>query len=130
MKIMFQAKFITILLLAFFLISCGESKKENITAKQTEKTTTQQVSPAKDTDRIISYYKKATEWSESDEFQKLKNAKNLQAVFTKLNDIAKSVGYDGKDFQTISKQIDKDYKTYKSDPEVKEWHDKFRKAFK
>jgi len=52
------------------------------------------------------------------------------AIFNKLTEIAKSVGYDGKDYQTISKQIDIDYKAHKADPTVKEWHDKFQKTLR
>ncbi len=130
MKITFPQKTFCILILTLFLLSCGESKKENKMDSSSEKATAQQVTPNKDTERIISYYKKVTEWSESDEFQKLKKSKNSMAILNKLTDIAKSVGYDGKDFQTISKQIDTDYKTHKADPTVKEWHDKAQKAFR
>jgi hypothetical protein len=114
----------------FFLLACGSKKEEGTNTETSAKPTTQEVTPAKEKDRLISYCKEAVAWSESDEFLNNIKGKDPMGMFSKLAEIAKGVGYDGEDFNAISKQIEKDYKAFKDDPEVEEWHNKFQAAFK
>lgn len=117
------------LLIVFLLSSCGEKKSEEVQDETSKMSPMEEVTPAKDSDRLVSYFKKAVEWAESDEFKDLEK-KNPMGIFEKLVDIAKDAGYEGEDNKAINQQLEKDYEAFKSDPEVREWHDKLQTVFK
>lgn len=121
--------FVTILVLMFTFLLSAHGEKKSETSGSVLTSAPQKVEPAKNSGRLIAYYKKAVAWTESAECKNIKAKKDLGAFFAKLVDIAKSVGYEG-DAKAVNKQISSDQKAFKKDPEVKEWDKKFQKAMK
>ena len=123
-------KALLILVITFFLSTCADKQGGNDESGAAVKEAAEETAPAKASDRLVAYYKKAVEWAESDEYLTKIKGKDPMAGFTKLFEMAKSVGYDGADFAAVSQQVEADYKLYRDDPVVKEWNDKFQKALR